>query len=290
MQSLTRQFPVYDLVPDATGNKDFRYYHFEGNFPDQSELLIPHRKSHYLFVFVRQASVRQWIDMVPYRLQNNRFYFSAPGEVIVKEEFARIWSTGIAFTNKYLQESESLHKLPIIKNSQNIHELELSREDVDFVENILARIRIEYELAGNWQQRMLSAYLGVLLTYLSRLYVEQHHGSASPEQALLKKFQAEIDNNYLQLHEVSEYAELLNISAGHLSEVIKQQSGKPAIKHIHDRLVMEAKRLLVHTETSSKEIAFDLGFTDTSYFNRFFKRESGLTPGEYRNSIREMYH
>lgn len=290
MQSLTRQFPVYDLVPDATGNKDFRYYHFEGSVPDQSELLIPHRKSYYLFVFVRQAAMRQWIDMVPYKLQNNRFYFSAPGEVIVKEEFAKIWSTGISFTNKYLQESESLHKLPIVKNSQNIHELELSGEDVNFIEETLARIRIEYEQTGNWQHRMLSAFLGVLLTYLSRLYVEQYQGSGSPDQALLKRFRAEIDSNYLQLHEVSEYADLLNISAGHLSEVIKQQSGKPAIKHIHDRLVMEAKRLLVHTETSSKEIAFELGFTDTSYFNRFFKREAGLTPGEYRNSIREMYH
>ena len=83
---------------------------------------------------------------------------------------------------------------------------------------------------------------------------------------------------------------MLNISAGHLSELVKAQSGKPAIKHIHDRLVLEARRLLFHTSKSSKEIAYDLGFSDASYFNRFFKRETAITPNDYRNQIREMYH
>jgi AraC-like DNA-binding protein len=46
---------------------------------------------------------------------------------------------------------------------------------------------------------------------------------------------------------------------------------------------------LFHTQQSLKEIAFDLGFSEASYFNRFFKRETGLTPAEYRTSIREMY-
>lgn len=77
--------------------------------------------------------------------------------------------------------------------------------------------------------------------------------------------------------------------AGHLSEVVKAQSGKPAIKHIHERLVLEARRLLFHTPESLKEIAFNLGFSEASYFTRFFKRETGLTPAEYRTSIRKMY-
>jgi len=83
---------------------------------------------------------------------------------------------------------------------------------------------------------------------------------------------------------------MLNISAGHLSEVVKDQSGKSAITHIHERLVLEAKRLLFHTENSIKEVAFQLGFEDASYFNRFFKRITGNTPLDYRSSNREMYH
>ena len=88
---------------------------------------------------------------------------------------------------------------------------------------------------------------------------------------------------------MNEYASLLNVSAGHLSELVKEQSGRPAINHIHERLVLEARRLLFHTQHSLKEIAFDLGFTDASYFNRFFKRETNVTPAEYRLSTREMY-
>ena len=99
-----------------------------------------------------------------------------------------------------------------------------------------------------------------------------------------------INASFRELKEVGDYAAGLNISAGHLSEVVKVQSGKPAIKHIHERLILEAKRLLFHTNTPLKEIAYELGFSDASYFNRFFKRETDLTPAAYRSKIREMYH
>ena len=85
------------------------------------------------------------------------------------------------------------------------------------------------------------------------------------------------------------YAALLHLSAGHLGEVVKAQSGKPAIAHIQERLVLEARRLLFHTPHSVKEIGFDLGFADASYFNRFFKRQTGVTPAAYRASSRKMY-
>ncbi|MBT2559773.1 helix-turn-helix domain-containing protein [Pedobacter sp. ISL-68] len=296
MQTLhpNQQLPVYTLEPDEiAGNKNFRVYHFEGTLPNQSELLIPHRKDHYLVVLNRQSDSRQWIDMTPYVLKNNTIYFAGPSHIIVKEGFKQLWSTGIAFTKEFLslQENASLSKLPIIENRHDGHELALTAADLNFVEDMLAKINTEYQKPSEWQQRMLTAYLTVLLTYLSRLYTEQFKESDhSADKLLLKSFQAKIDENYRELHEVGDYASLLNISAGHLSEVVKIQSGKPAIKHIHERLVLEAQRLLFHTEHSLKEIAFDLGFSDTSYFNRFFKRETGVTPATYRANIREMYH
>jgi AraC-like DNA-binding protein len=181
--------------------------------------------------------------------------------------------------------------LPIIQNPHNGHELLLAETDVHFVEEMIAKINAEYQHPGEWQQRMLTAYLTVLLTYLSRLYNEQFkEGNVSADKLLLKNFQTRINEHFRELHEVSEYASQLNISAGHLSDVVKAHSGKPAIKHIHDRLILEARRLLFHTNNSLKEISFDLGFTDASYFNRFFKRETGITPAEYRASIRKMYH
>lgn len=296
MQTLNhnQQLPIYTLEPDEiSGNKNFRLYQFEGTLPNQSELLIPHRKNHYLIVLIRKANSRQWIDMTPYILKDNTVYFSGPSHIIVKEGFKQLWSTGIAFTKEFLslQENASLSKLPIIENLHNGHELALTEADLNFVEDVLAKINVEYQKPGKWQQRMLTAYLTVLLTYLSRLYTEQFKGGDhSADKLLLKSFQAKINECYRELREVSDYASLLNISAGHLSELVKIQSGKPAIKHIHERLILEAQRLLFHTDHALKEIAFDLGFSDTSYFNRFFKRETGLTPSAYRASIRKMYH
>jgi len=285
--------PVYTLEPDdVTGNKQFRVYNFEGSLPSESDLLIPHRKDHYLIVFIRRAGSRHWIDMAPYVIKDNTIYFTGPNQIIVKEGFEQLWSTGIAFTKEFLsfQENASLSKLPLIQNPQNGHELQLTEADIVFVEDILARINVEYQRPSEWQQRMLTAYLTVLLTYLSRLYTEQFKDNeTSADKLLLKDFQAKINECFQQLHEVGDYASMLHISAGYLSEVVKSQSGKPAIKHIHERLVLEARRLLFHTNNSLKEIAFDLGFSEASYFNRFFKRETGVTPADYRANIRKMY-
>lgn len=289
-----QQLPIYSLVPDKlTGNKDFRVYNFDGNLPDEADLLLPHRKNHYLIVLMRKGGTRQWLDMTPYTLKSNTVYFYVPNRIIVKEGTDAIWATGIAFTKEFLslQENSAMAKLPIIESLKGGHELLLEDHDLVFVEDHLAKINQEYHNPGEWQQRMLTAYLTVFLTYLSRLYVEQHKGiDTSVDKVLLRTFQSKINESFKELKEVGDYASELNISAGHLSEVVKIQSGKPAIKHIHERLVLEAKRLLFHTNNSLKEIAFDLGFSDASYFNRFFKRETEVTPAEYRTKIREMYH
>lgn len=282
--------PVHKLAQDdATGTKDFKVYHFEGTKLHRADFLIPHRKDHYLLVFCRRGKARQWIDMQPYELKENTVYFSGLNEVTVKEDIGELWSTGIAFTPQFL--SNDQNKLPIIQNPHQGHELQLTGADVLVVEDLFQKIRTEAQQPGEWQQRMLTAYLSLLLTYLSRLYTQQYkYSEPSADKLVLTKFQQKIDEFFLQYHEVNDYASMLHISAGHLSEVVKAQSGKPAIKHIHERLTLEARRLLVHTDSSLKDIAFDLGFSDASYFNRFFKRETGLTPAGYRAEIREMSH
>lgn len=294
MLSYNQQLPVYSLKPDGVGNnRHFRMYNFNGTLPDHEDFLIPHRKDHYLLVFMRRGGSSLWVDMVPYALRDNTIYFTGPNQIIVKDGFQQLWSTGIAFTAEFLslQGNIALSLLPLIQNPQNGHELLLTEADIVFVEDMLGKINGEYLIPGEWQQSMLAAYMTVLITYLSRLYVEQFKDNGvSSDKLLLKSFQLKINERFRELREVSEYASLLNISAGHLSEVVKSQSGKPAIKHIHERQALEARRLLFHTNNSLKEIAFDLGFSDASYFNRFFKRECSVTPAEYRSATRKMYH
>jgi len=287
--------PTYSFTPQtASGNQMFRIDRTGGTVNyNLSDFLIPHRKGYYFMAFVKQGNSRHWIDMTPYILKPNTFYFTTPHQVHLKEEAAPLTGIILSFTNDFLvSDNEGVLKtLPIIQNPYNGHELSLHTQDQLFVEDILEKILAEYDSRTTWQHTMLLSYMKVLLVHLSRLYIQQFNDKEhTSERLLLKKYLARIDQSYTQHHEVGDYAEMLNISAGHLSEVVKEQSGKPAITHIHERLSLEAKRLLFHTDHSIKEIAFHLGFEDASYFNRFFKRLTGFTPLHFRDNFREMYH
>jgi AraC-like DNA-binding protein len=292
---LSTIIPNYLFEPDeATGNPIFRIQRDDCvETYKRSDFLIPHRKAYYFMALVKVGTSRHWIDTVPYTIKPNAFYFTIPHQVHLKEEVKPFTGISLGITEEFLalDESGSLKKLPIIQNPDNGHELLLSDVDLIFVEDLLEKILVEYNTKNNWQNTMLLAYIKVLLIYLSRLYEQQFSIAVpQPNRLLLKSYLSKIEEWYTRLHDVAAYAGMLNISAGHLSELVKEQSGKPAIVHIHERLIMEAKRLLFHTDQSIKEIAFALGFEDASYFNRFFKRMSLITPADYRNSIRKMYH
>jgi AraC-like DNA-binding protein len=287
--------PTYAFEPHkSSGNQMFRIHRNDAvvNYR-RSEFLVPHRKDYYFMALVKIGSSRHWIDMTPYNLKPNTFYFTSPHQVHLKEEGAPLTAISLSFTKDFLASDNdgALRALPIIQNPHNGHELALNVHDLQFVEDILEKILSEYASKEAWQHTMLLSYMKILLVYLSRLYMEQFNdrGQAT-DRVLLKKYLSRIDEAYTLQHEVAAYAEMLNISAGHLSDVVKEQSGKPAIAHIHERLILEAKRLLFHTDNSMKEIAFHLGFEDASYFSRFFRRITGHTPLHYRVNFREMYH
>jgi len=77
-------------------------------------------------------------------------------------------------------------------------------------------------------------------------------------------------------------AEKVNISPGYLTDILKQESGKTALEHIHVYLISEAKNRLKGEEQSVSEIAYALGFENLSYFSRLFKREVGISPLQFK--------
>jgi AraC-like DNA-binding protein len=79
-----------------------------------------------------------------------------------------------------------------------------------------------------------------------------------------------------------DYAAKMNITPNYLNALCRKKSGKSAGELIRQRILLEAKRLLAHSTMSISEIAFQLGFEDNSYFGRYFRRYTRLTPGEFR--------
>lgn len=294
IQSEEQIIPSYAFEPNRhSGNRMFHIGRFRPDVNyEQKDFLVPHRKDYYFMALIKSGSSRHWIDMTPYVLKPNTFYFTVPHQVHVKEETTPLTGINLRFNNDFLATDSdgSLRSLPIIQNPFNTHELSLDAPDQQFVEDILEKMLVEYGAKSAWQHTMLLSYMRILLVFLSRLYMDQFNESSQGEdRLLLKKYLAKIETSYKQLHEVADYASLLNISPGHLGDVVKEQSGKPAITHIHERLALEAKRLLFHTDQVIKEIAFHLGFEDASYFSRFFKRMTGHTPLAYRDNFRKMY-
>lgn len=256
------------------------------------DMLIPHRKGYYLLVLVRQGDSRHWIDTRSYVLKPDHFYFTVPHQVHLKEEPRPLHGLALAFTQEFLQleENRALLRLPILANRAGGHELRLSPADVVAMEEIMKGLLREYLGDREWRLAMLGILLGQLLIRLSRLYLEQFRGETEGQETLLKRFLTLVSERYPALHEVNAYASLLHVSAGHLGDVVKQQSGMSCIEHIQDQLVVEAKRRLLHTGLPVNQIGDELGFEDAAYFNRFFKRHTGSTPLRFRKQIREKYH
>ncbi|WP_121809264.1 helix-turn-helix domain-containing protein [Mucilaginibacter kameinonensis] len=263
-----------------------------GEFKLDPAFLQPHRKDYYLFVLIKSGANRHWIDFVPYTVKPDTFYFTVPQQVHLKEHAGPTEGLMMSFTDEFLQleDNRILKQLPIIQNPAAAHEIRLNPADLVFIEDTMRKMLVEFNADGTWRNQMLTSWLRVLVIYLSRLYSEQYNETCvTLNYCLLKSFQALIGEHYATQHDVAGYAEQLNLTPGHLTDVIKQQSGKTAITHIHDRLIVEAKRRLLHTGLSVKQIADELGFEDSAYFNRFFKRLTSTTPIAYRMQIREMY-
>lgn len=101
---------------------------------------------------------------------------------------------------------------------------------------------------------------------------------------LTYEFKKLVDEHFTTWNSIGQYASHLGISAKHLTEVIKEETGNTALQIIHERILLESQYLLKHTTRSIKECADQLGFETASYFSRFFKRYLMISPNDYRKS------
>ena len=288
----TLPIPTYSL---AQCNQQGREQFYLASTSDvgpmlKAEFLVPHRKNFYFLVLVRRGSGRHWVDLRRYTKQADTIYFTAPHQVRLVEDAHPMEGIALGFTAEFLglDHRASFAPLPLLHPAATGHELRLHAADLAFLEPVLAHMQQEYHDQGLWHLDMLRADLRAVLIHLSRLY-QQQHGPAAAEPALLEKFIALVETHHAALHQVAGYAELLHLSPGYLNERVRHLSGQPALAHIHARLVLEAKRYLFYTSLSAAEISYALGFDDPSYFGRFFRRDTGLSPARYRAATVEMY-
>lgn len=131
------------------------------------------------------------------------------------------------------------------------------------------------------RQDVIEAYLHLLLIKLSKIEAVKNE----PMDELIYNYKRMIDSSYRKFKQVKDYAEKLNVTPHKLNETAKRILGKTASGLIKERILIESKILLSHTQKSVSEIAFELKFTDASNFVKFFKSQTNITPRKYRNLL-----
>lgn len=147
-----------------------------------------------------------------------------------------------------------------------------------------------YEDSGDKYHRIASLKLLAVLYKLREFtsaYNQWEQSFTTPQQAILKNYIQLINNYYLEKRTIEEYAELLFISPNHLSQSIKAASGKNALSFINDRILSEARALILYTDYDIAQIVWQLNFSDPANFGKFFKKHAGFTPMEFRKAQRQ---
>ncbi|KUJ63906.1 DNA-binding protein [Flavobacteriaceae bacterium CRH] len=178
---------------------------------------------------------------------------------------------------------EILNDFDFLKISGN-PKITLTNDEANAVTSILNRLEQEY--TGND-----IANLNIVQAYLIALFYEMNKNSVktpkstSAAAVITGKFKELIHDNIKTHHQVHYYASELNVTPNHLNKSVKATTGKSAAQWIDETILLEAKYLLFQTTLSVSEIAVQVGHEDHSYFSRFFKKQEGITPVQYRKLI-----
>lgn len=108
---------------------------------------------------------------------------------------------------------------------------------------------------------------------------------AGARDTLVQRYRALLEQHHAQRWPLGDYARALGVTADHLSRSCRQVTGQSALELLHERLLLEARRLLAYTPMPVAEVAAQLGFEDAAYFSRFFGRASGTSPSAYRVQV-----
>ena len=145
----------------------------------------------------------------------------------------------------------------------------------------------EFETVDDIQEDMLRMLLKRLIIIITRLAKQQFlkdKNLAVEKLDIIRRFNLLVENHYKVQHRVHFYAGQVNRSPKTLANLFALYNNRSPLAVIQERVLLEAKRLLIYTDKSSKEIAYELGFEDASYFSNFFKKFSTFSPSDFRKN------
>ena len=251
----------------------------------EADLFHAHRDDHYIFFVQQKGSTHIMIDLDLLTLKNSCLFFIRPGQV---HYYLRQKMTGWFL---------ALSTTVIEKDFRNY--LDKSASQYIFMKDTgkLAAILTLLATASrspeksNFKTKEIHAYVNAALAIICSSFSTREEMQVKPQSRadqISIAFKQLLKENFHTLKKPADYAKLLHVSPSYLTESLVSSTGFSTSYWIQQELFLEAKRLLHHTDLSSKEIAFELGFEDHAYFAKLFKKVNGLTPIGFRKAYRDL--
>lgn len=287
-----RVLPIHEF-PDVEAPTPFAIVKL-GEAESRTQDALPHRHEFYAIQYVTGGKGHHVIDFSPYALSPDTLYFISPGQV----HFGRFTQPLQGFVLVFMEEfllypgsfSENIYELSFFHTVGVKPVLHLNPFQAARIRSYMSAIEEEYQAGTPDRIKVLRAHLYILMVNIQRLYSAQYPGQNSAKGAsFVRKFNHLVSIHCIQQTALGTYAEKMNVSPGHLSNTIKALTGQPPGHIIRKEIILEAKRLLAHTDLTAAEVGYRLNFEDPSYFGRFFKKATGLSPTAFREQIRSKY-
>ena len=250
----------------------------------------PEKIDSYNIFWIKEGKGTYHIDFDEYSFDGNVLFFLSPGQVFTVDSEQIKEAYRLSFVRDFY--CIQTHDKEVSCNGvlfNNIYEtpfIQLEEKDGKKLQFILSELIEEFDHKEAAQYDMLQSYLKQFIIHAVRVRKERHVVKDDVESKLFKDFSTLVEFNFTKLHSVTDYATRLGISPKSLTKHFQKIGIQTPSDFIKNRIILEAKRKLIYTDFSVKEIAFDLGFNDPAYFSRFFTKATEMSPLQFKKVLK----
>ena len=259
---------------------------------DTISIIVNDHLSYLSIIWNNTADTTIVVDNVTYNLKKNEIMFLTE---LHKVDFSTIDTLNVIRFNRSFycldnHDSEIGCKGILFFGASRVPIISLNKENEASISLLWTIFNKEFQAQDELQGEMLQMLLKRFLILCTRIFKCQNKIVEVEETKMdiIRNFTFLVEVHYKNKHSVAEYADLMNKPAKSLTNLFSSHINRSPLQIIQDRIILEAKRMLISTEIPIKEITFELGFEDMPSFSRFFKNKLGISPKAYRevkNSI-----
>ncbi|MDA9069861.1 AraC family transcriptional regulator [Algibacter sp.] len=293
----TINLPVFNITNFNDYNncmefdKNFYIRPFNDHVNENLFIESPHGHDFYLVLLITKGSGTHSIDYKEYDVEPGMLFIVSPGQVHCWDLSDDVDGYVMFFKKEYFLidfNHDKLIKLPFFKTSSTVPCLKLDELERKTLADLYVKINEEYQLSMFNYHEMIRLYLNIMFIELSRIYQSKEEKSIvySYDLIQLNQFETLINKHFKEHQSLNFYAEKMNISLKQLSYLCKKTVNKTPSEILLERIILEAKRFIIHSSLSISAISDELNYNDNSYFIRLFKKVCSLTPEQFRHTMR----